>query len=93
MPDPGDAARLGTQAVARGFSLGVRIAAPFVVFGLVVNLGLGVLSRLMPQVQAFFLGLPLTVGFGMLVLLASLGLMTTLFLQDLAGFLREIGGR
>ena len=33
----------------------------FLVFGLLFNLGLGVLSRLMPQMQVFFIGLPLSI--------------------------------
>ena len=35
-------------------------------FGLLFNLGLGVLSRLMPQMQVFFIGLPLSIMLGLL---------------------------
>ena len=38
-------------------------------FGLLFNLGLGVLSRLMPQMQVFFVGLPLSILLGFLILL------------------------
>ena len=93
MPDASDAARLGVGAVAHGFGLGIRISAPFVAFGILFNLGLGVLSRLMPQVQVFFLSLPLTILIGMLILFASLGLMMSVFLGDLGAFLRDPGVR
>ena len=93
LPDVGDATKLAITAVARGFALGVRIAAPFIVFAILFNLGLGVLSRLMPQMQVFFIGLPLTIMIGMLILLAALGLMMAVYLGDLRDFLGEIGGR
>ena len=44
-------------------------------FGLLFNLGLGVLSRLMPQMQVFFVGLPLSILLGFLILLLVLGAM------------------
>lgn len=93
VPETGDAAKLAVMAVARGFTLGIKIAAPFVAFALLFNLGLGVLARLMPQFQVFFLALPLSVLVGMLILLASLGLMMSTFLLDLGDFLKDMGGR
>ena len=92
VPATGDAARLAIDAVGRGFALGVRIAAPFIVFAILFNLGLGILSRLMPQIQVFFLGLPLTIMIGTLILLASLGLMMAVFLRELGDFLQGFGG-
>src|SRR5262245_18282465 len=48
IPIIGDvAAMLGVTATS-AFRIGVQLAAPFLVFGLLFNLGLGVLSRLMP---------------------------------------------
>ena len=49
------------------------LSAPFLVFGLLFNLGLGVLSRLMPQMQVFFVGLPLSILIGFLILLLVVG--------------------
>lgn len=93
IPDTGDAAHLAIGALAGGFALAVQISAPFIVFAVLFNIGLGILSRLMPQIQVFFVGIPVTVIVGMLVLLAVLGLMTDLFLGDLARFLGGFGGR
>jgi flagellar biosynthetic protein FliR len=58
------------------FSLGVRIAAPFLVFGVVFFLGLGLLARLMPQIQVFFLAVPLQIvlGLGVFVLTVTIGM-------------------
>ena len=93
VPEVGDAAMLAMRAVGRGFALAVQIAAPFIAFGILFNLGLGVLSRLMPQLQVFFLAMPATILIGMLLLLVTLGVMMGVFLEDLAQFLAELGGR
>ena len=90
MPGVGDAAGLAIKAVGQGFSLGVRIAAPFIAFGILVNLGLGVLSRLMPQLQVFFLAMPATILAGMVVLIAVVGAMMGVFVEDLGAFLRQL---
>lgn len=92
VPDSGDAARLAIGAVGRGFALGVQIAAPFIAFGFLFNLGLGILSRLMPQMQVFFVALPLTILVGCLVLVAALGIMMNLYLTHLGQFLSGFGG-
>ena len=49
----GDVAALVTRAFAAAFRIGMQLSAPFLVFGLVFNIGLGVLSRLMPQMQVY----------------------------------------
>jgi len=41
----GDIAALATRAFAAAFRIGMQLSAPFLVFGLVFNIGLGVLAR------------------------------------------------
>jgi flagellar biosynthetic protein FliR len=91
-PEIGDVMTLAVKAMAQGFSLAVQISAPFIVFGLLFNLGLGVLARLMPQMQVFFLAVPASILGGMLVLLATVGVMMGVFLDDLGAFLRQFIG-
>jgi flagellar biosynthesis protein FliR len=93
MPGTGDAASLAIKAAGQGFALAVQLAAPFIAFGILFNLGLGVLSRLMPQLQVFFLAMPAAILIGMAVLLAVIGVMMSVFLSGLAEFLRELVGR
>ena len=66
-----DAAQLAIRTVASAFTIGVQMAAPFIVFGLVFNLGAGILARLMPAMQVFFVLMPANIVMG-LVLLALL---------------------
>lgn len=91
-PDVGDMMTLAIRAATQGFALAVQISAPFIVFGLLFNLGLGVLARMMPQLQVFFLAVPASILGGMLVLLAVVGVMMGVFLEDLGGFLRQFTG-
>jgi flagellar biosynthetic protein FliR len=93
MPGTGDAAALAMKAVGRSFALAVQLAAPFIAFGILFNLGLGVLSRLMPQLQVFFLAMPAAILIGMAVLLAVVGVMMGVFISGLGDFMREMGGR
>jgi flagellar biosynthetic protein FliR len=88
MPMVGDMAHLVTQTIATAFKIGIQLSAPFLVFGLLFNLGLGVLSRLMPQMQVFFVGLPLTIMIGLLLLVIVLGAMMGLF----TGYVEHILG-
>jgi flagellar biosynthetic protein FliR len=87
VPLIGDVAALTTRTIADAFRIGIQLSAPFLVFGLLFNLGLGILSRLMPQMQVFFVGIPLSILLGFLILLLVLGAMMTTFLGSLEGVL------
>jgi flagellar biosynthesis protein FliR len=90
VPATGDVAALVTQTVSGAFRIGVQISAPFLVFGLVFNLGLGVLSRLMPAMQVYFLAMPISILGGFLFLVLVLGAMMGMFLDYTAGVLHNI---
>ena len=90
LPVVGDMAQLVTRTIATAFKIGIQLSAPFLVFGLLFNLGLGVLSRLMPQMQVFFIGMPLTIILGLLLLLLVIGAMMGLFVNYLEGVLGEL---
>lgn len=61
VPDTGSMAELVAKAVSGSFLIGVKIAAPFLVLTLMIYVSMGVLSRVMPQVQVFILALPLQI--------------------------------
>ncbi|HWP26061.1 MAG TPA: flagellar biosynthetic protein FliR [Xanthobacteraceae bacterium] len=86
----GDIAALFTRTTATAFQIGVQLAAPFLLLGLLFNLGLGVLSRLMPQIQVFFFGMPVLIFVGLLVLLLAVGSMMGVFLDYFGGVLRTL---
>ena len=76
----GDMAQLVIALVSSSFALGFQLAAPFLVFGFALYAGLGVLARLMPQLQVFFVAVPLNIVCGFLILIALLGSLMTVFL-------------
>jgi flagellar biosynthetic protein FliR len=76
----GDMAQLVIQLTSSSFALGFQLAAPFLVFGFALYAGLGVLARLMPQLQIFFVAVPLNIMCGFLILLALIGSLMTVFL-------------
>jgi flagellar biosynthetic protein FliR len=90
VPSTGDVAALMTRTVAGAFRIGIQLSAPFLAFGLLFNIGLGVLSRLMPQMQVFFVALPLSIMIGLLFLVLGLGAMMGFFLDYVAGILHAL---
>jgi flagellar biosynthetic protein FliR len=90
LPIVGDVAALTTRTVANAFRIGIQLSAPFLVFGLLFNLGLGVLSRLMPQMQVFFVGVPLSILVGFLILILVLGAMMVTFLGSVETVLHAL---
>lgn len=90
VPIVGDMAQHITHVVGTAFRIGIQLSAPFLVFGLLFNLGLGVLSRLMPQMQVFFIGLPLSILLGLLLLLLVVGAMMGTFTGYLENVLVEL---
>ena len=90
LPLLGDAAQHLTRVIATAFRIGIQLSAPFLVFGLLFNIGLGVLSRLMPQMQVFFIGLPLSILLGLLLLLLVIGAMMGTFVGYLENVLADL---
>ena len=86
----GDIASLATRAFAAAFRIGAQLAAPFLVFGLVFNMGLGVLARLMPQMQVYFVGVPLAILAGFLIFAAVLTTMMGTFLDYFIAIMHEL---
>ena len=86
----GDVAALATRAFAAAFRLGMQLSAPFLVFGLVFNIGLGVLARLMPQMQVYFVGVPLSILAGFLIFAVVIAAMMGTFLDYFIGVMHEL---
>jgi flagellar biosynthetic protein FliR len=77
----GDMAQLVIKLVSSSFALGFQLAAPFLVFGFAIYAALGVLAKLMPQLQIFFVAVPINILCGFVIMLAMLGSIITLFLN------------
>lgn len=86
----GDMASLAATAFAAAFKIGVQLSAPFLVFGLVFNVGLGLLARLMPQMQVYFIGVPLSILAGFVILIAVIGTMMGSFIDYFYGVMHQL---
>jgi flagellar biosynthetic protein FliR len=86
----GDVAALVARTTTAAFRVGVQLAGPFLVFGLLFNVALGVLSRLMPQMQVFFVAMPLSILIGFLILILVVGTMMGTFLGYVESVLRQL---
>ena len=72
--------RMQPAALGAGlFELGVTIALPFMALLLFVNLALGVISRIAPQLNIFAIGFPVTIGAGLVLLALGLPLLQAPF--------------
>lgn len=81
LPPTDDMLKLAVEAVSGLFTTGLQMSAPFLVFGLVIYGAAGVLSRTMPQLQIFFLAMPLNILAGFVILALSLSTMMLWFLD------------
>jgi len=88
-----DAAEMALDIVAGSFVVGVQMAAPFIVFGLVFYLGLGILARLMPQIQVFCIAMPANIGIGLLLFALLLTMMMGWYLGHVETQLSAMAGR
>ena len=68
VPDTGSMAQLVVKAFASSFLIGFQISIPFVMVAMMLYIGMGVLSRVMPQVQVFILALPVQIMLSLLTL-------------------------
>lgn len=71
LPFAEDMAQTITRAVTESFAIGFYMALPFIVISLFLYIAMGVLGRLMPQIQVFVLAMPLQIALGFLVLVAT----------------------
>lgn len=89
LPRFGDMSSVMVETLSAAFSLGLRLASPFVLFGLVFYVGAGVLNRLMPQAQVFFMLMPANLALGLMLLMLTVGLIMVLFLERFEAFIAQ----
>lgn len=69
LPATADMAQTITKTVSASFALGIQIALPFFAIAMILYIGMGILSRLMPQIQVFLLALPAQILLALLTLM------------------------
>lgn len=91
LPQLQDMANMVARVAADSFLLALQMSAPFLVYGIVLVVGMGLIARLMPTLQVFFVVMPLQllVGLGLMAVTISAAMMWFLevYRQHLVGFL------
>lgn len=86
-PEIGLVAQRFAQLLATTFRLGVGLAAPLILYGLVMNLALGLVNRVMPAMPVYFVATPGMLMVGLGLFMATAGAMLTAFVAALGGWL------
>ncbi len=81
-PNLGDMAQMMARQISDTFILGVQLSSPFFVMSLAYYMGLGVLTRLAPQIPVFFVAMPLQIILSTVVLALTIGGIMTVYLRN-----------
>jgi flagellar biosynthetic protein FliR len=81
LPETGGMAQMMAMTLSQSFLIGFKLAVPFMVVALMTYIGMGVMSRVMPQIQVFMLALPLQIVMGMFLLLLVFSSIFLVWLQ------------
>ncbi len=70
-----------TDTINQAFAFGFKLGAPFIAFTIIFYAGIGLISRLMPQLNIFFLSLPLQIYLGLGLLFLTAPIILTVFFR------------
>jgi flagellar biosynthetic protein FliR len=74
------------DTLARTFVTALRVASPFIVFGVVANFALGLLNRLTPQVPVYFISGPFMIAGDLLLFFFISTAMVSAYMADFAAW-------
>lgn len=89
----GDMSQLVVETLSHAFVLGLQLSAPFIVVAIIFFVGLGLLGRLMPQVQFFFIAMPLQIVLSFSILAFTLSAGMLWFLSNFQDSLTRFTGQ
>jgi flagellar biosynthesis protein FliR len=89
----GDLTETVTRIVGLSFRLGLELAMPTVIVAVLLLTAMGLMSRLMPQVQIFFVALPVQVVVGLIIVAFTLSTVMLVFLNRFQDVLGDLWSR
>jgi flagellar biosynthetic protein FliR len=72
-------ATMAVETLIRIYEVAIRIAAPVLIVLLVTSITLGIVAKTMPQMNIFFVGMPLKIGVGFITLIFALPVVVKIF--------------
>ncbi len=79
-----------TDTLSESFLLVLRLGSPFVAYAILVNLTIGFVNKLVPQIPVYFISLPFVIAGGLIIFYFAIGTMISLFAD---GFVATTIGR
>lgn len=68
-----------TDTLSESFLLVLRLGSPFVAYAILVNLTIGFVNKLVPQIPVYFISLPFVIAGGLIIFYFAIGTMISLF--------------
>lgn len=81
------------QTIIQGFTVAVQISSPFIVLGILFYITMGLLNRLMPQLQIFFISQPFEIFLSLLIFISALPNILAVFFKFMTGIFAQWVGR
>lgn len=81
IPDMGSVAELMIKEIDLAFLVAVQMTAPFLVLVLMLYVGMGVMSKLMPQIQVFMIAVPIQIALALITMTMVMSGMMLLWLN------------
>jgi len=89
-PDIGSMTEAISMCVNTAFKVGVEIALPFIIVVTLLHIGMGLLGRLMPQMQIFFVAIPIQITLTLIILITTISYGTIYWLNEYETLLTNI---
>ncbi|TIT98515.1 MAG: flagellar type III secretion system protein FliR [Mesorhizobium sp.] len=70
-----------TDTVSDAFFLVIRLGSPFVAYAILVNLTIGFVNKLTPQIPVYFISLPFVIAGGLIIFYFAIGTLLSLFVD------------
>ncbi len=78
-----------TDTLSRAFLSTIRIAAPFIVFAVVVNIAVGLINKLTPSIPVYFISMPFVLAGGLMLLYFAMPDLLRFFTNEAGAYLRS----
>lgn len=86
----GDFSDLALKTLSASFYIGIQMAAPLIVTGVLINVTSGILARLMPAFQVFFVIMPLQIMCALFVFMITLSSIMLIYMNFLDSYLINV---
>jgi len=69
------------DTVSESFFLVIRLGSPFIAYAILINLTIGLVNKLVPQIPVYFISLPFVVAGGLIIFYFAIGALLSLFVN------------